>query len=196
MKTKIRILTILAFVFAAAIGVNAGETPKMNVVALDDSRALVAVEQNVPATSVFSITTEDGQVVYYKETKKAHAGFKSVFDLSALTDGNYTVKFKTGTTTVNRELSIDNGDIDVAPAKTEYAPVFALDGDMLKVSYFNAGQNALDLKVYKGSGIVFNTDLGNDVAIQQGIDLSNLEKGTYDIALTSAGESYWFSVKR
>ncbi|NQU84147.1 MAG: hypothetical protein HQ541_00125, partial [Mariniphaga sp.] len=154
------------------------------------------VQQSEPAKSEFSIISENGQTVYYKETKKQDSQFKAVFDLSALEDGEYTVRYKTGAALVKRNVAISSGEIEIKSMKTQFDPVFALYGNVLKVSYLNYEQEKLKLLIYDDGELIYNSSLGNEFTFQRGFDLSNLDEGNYDISLASNDEEYWFSVTK
>lgn len=194
MKMKNWIFVIVAIAFTA--NVYATEPVKMNIIALGDSKALVAAEKASPEKSVISIEAEDGHIVYYKESNDESPEFKTIFDLSNLNDGGYTVKFKSGNKLVKRDVEITKGEVSVEAMKTGYDPVFAMNGNVLKISYLNIDRGEMNLLVYNNGDLIYNRELGNDFNLQKGFDLSDLEKGEYDINLVASGEEYWFSVKK
>ncbi len=193
MKTRKFVLTLLAVAFT--VGAFATKIPKMNVVALDDAKALISAEIDPTQSSEISIVAEDGQMVYYKKSK-ASSGFKSIFDLSDLENGTYTVKIKTGTASATREVEVTNGQVDVKPMKTQIDPFFAYDGDLLKLSYLNFEGDNLTLIIYNGSTQVFESKLGTRFNIQQGYDVSDLVKGNYDVVLVGTNENYNYRISR
>ena len=180
---------------ALTVSAIATEIPRMVVVAIDDSKTLVAAATSADAASEVSVTAEDGQIVYYKRSKAA-AQFKSVLDLSQLTDGKYSVKLKTGKVYAQRELELNQGKVKVIKMKPEIKPVFSCDGDMLKLSYLNFDQNDLSLSVYNGSKLVFQSELGNKFTIQQAFDLSKMVKGEFDFVLAGPNHAYSYKVNR
>jgi len=193
MKTKQVTLMLLALVFA--ISASATETPKMNVVAIDNSKALIAAETSPKVSAEISILSENGEVVYYKKSKAA-AQFKSVLDLSELNDGVYTVQLKTGEKSVKRELEVSNGKIAVKAMKRYLDPVFTYDGKMVTLSFLNFEQENVSLKVYKGSKMLFETKLGNSFKIQRAFDVSKMEMGEFDFVLNGADNYYAYKIDR
>jgi hypothetical protein len=193
MKTKQFTLVLLALVIT--IGAGATKIPKMNIVTLDDAKALVVAETDPEVASEISIEDANGNLVYYKEAK-ATAKFKSVFDLSNLEDGTYTVEVKTGTAAAKREVDIRHGEVVVKALQTAIDPYFAYDGDMLKVSYLNFDKKNLSLLIYKGSQLVFQSEIGKDFNVQRGFDVSDLVKGQYSVVLAGTGEDFSYRINR
>ena len=193
MKTKKFAFVFLALAFA--IGAFATETPKMNIVTVDDSKAIVTAVTDSRVSSEISIVSEDGTIVYSKNTKGA-AGFKSVFDLSKLADGRYTVKLKAGQATVKSELELAKGKVVVNPSKTEFEPYFSYNKKMLKVSFLNFDCKDMSLLVYNNSELVFQAELGNDFIIQRAFDVSKMVEGKFEFILTGTGEEYCYNVTR
>ncbi|HKI89677.1 MAG TPA: T9SS type A sorting domain-containing protein, partial [Draconibacterium sp.] len=176
MKTKKIGLVLLAAAFS--ISAFATQIPKMNIVALNDSKAIVTAVTDPLESSEISIVAENGEMVYFKRSKGA-AGFRSVFDLSALNNGMYTVKVKTGDASVKSEIEIDNGEVKVKPTKTAIEPYFSYDRKLSKVSYLNFDRKNISMLVYNGGELVFQADLGNDFTIQRAFDVSKMVDGKF-----------------
>lgn len=194
MKTKQFILVILAFVFVS--NVFATETPKMNIIPLKDTKALIAISQESPTVNEISIISESGSVVYFKKSKKETAIYKQIYDFSQLENGTYEVKLKVGTTTIKNKLQINNGAVSVKAQKKEMEPFFNFANNVLKVSYLNFEKENVVVNVYNEVGLIYTYELGNDFTLHHGFDLSKLEKGNYDVMLANANKKYWFSVTR
>ncbi len=193
MKTKQFAMMLLAV--ALTLGATATKIPKMNIVSLDDSRALITAETDSKVPSEISIATENGRIVYYKRSKAA-AVFKSVFDLSKLENGIYTVKITTGNASAIREVKVNNGEVKVTAMKTQIEPYFACDGDLLKVSYLNFGGDDISLLIYNGSQLVFESGIGTQFNIQKGFDISRLVRGNYEVVLAGTSEDFNYRISR
>lgn len=194
MKTKQFFLVIVALVFAA--NVFATETPKMSIIPLEDTKALVTVSHETPLVNEISIISDKGNVVYYKKSKKKMDGYKQVFDLSQLENGAYEVKMKVGNTTVKRGLDIKNGNIAVQQQRAEIDPYFSFADNTLKVSYLNFENEDIAVYVYNNQKLVFSKEIGDEFTVHRALDLSQLKTGNYDIMLASANKEFWFSVTR
>ena len=193
MKTKKITFVLLALAFS--ISAFATKTPKMNIVTFDESKAIVTAITDPEESSEISIISENGEIVYFKRAKAAD-GFRSVFDLSALQDGMYTVKLKTGIASAKSEIEVDNGEVQVKHAKTEFEPYFSYDKKLLKVSYLNFERKDISMLVYNGNELVFKAELGNDFTIQSAFDVSKMANGKFNFILSGTGEEYSYKVTR
>ncbi len=119
MRTKQLVLVLLAFAFS--LSTVATEIPKMNVIAVDESKAYVAAITSPDVASEVSIIAENGEVVYYKKSKAARE-FKSVLNLSQLEDGMYTIKLETGKVSAQRKMEISQGKVAVQPLQVTMDP--------------------------------------------------------------------------
>jgi len=180
---------------AFSVSAFATKMPKMNIVTTDDSKAVVTAVTDPGESSEISIVSEDGDIVYYKKTK-ATEGFRSVFDLSALSDGKYTVKLRTGEAYVKSEIKVGNGNVQVTPSMAEVEPYFSYDSKQLKVSYLNFDRNNISMLIYNDGELVFQADLGNDFNVQRVFDVSKMVEGNFDFVLAGTGEDYNFNVTR
>lgn len=193
MKTKQ--LTVLLLAVAFALSATAKEIPRMNVVAVDKTKTLIAAVTNPKVSAEVSVIAEDGEIVYYKKTKAAPE-FRSVLDLSELKNGTYTMKLKTGKEYAQRKVELKDGTVRVLNLKQEVKPFFAYDGDMLKLSYLNVNKNDVSVSVYNGSKLVYELYLGDRVNINRAFDVSKMVKGKYDFVLAGNNQTYNYQITR
>lgn len=193
MKTKQLVLVLLAFAFS--LSAVATEIPKMNVVAVDETKAYVVAITSPDVASEVSIVAENGEVVYYKRTKAA-SEFKSVLNLSQLEDGIYTIKLETGKSSAQRKMEISQGKVAVKPLQVTLDPFFAYDGKMLKLTYLNYEKIHMSMLVYNGSQLVEEFKLGNNFNIQRAFDLSKLVKGEFDFVLAGTNQDYSYKITK
>lgn len=194
MKTKHFFLLIVATTFVA--NVFATDIPRMSIIPLKDSKALVTIQHTVPDVSEISITTESGEVVYYKKSKKEIDLYKKIFDLSQLENGNYRLSLKAGNATVKNDLSIKNGIVSVLKQRNEMEPYFTVDKNNVILSYLNFEKEEMTVHVYNTNKLVYSKKLGNDLAMHRMLNLEKLKNGHYDIMLADAHNAYWFSFSK
>jgi hypothetical protein len=193
MKTRKWVLTSLAF-FIAAIGF-ATEFPKMNVVNLEDDRALVAFKSSEASPLEITLTNSSGEIVYYKKTKEHYTDYKKIFDFSELGDDTYCVCVNFGNRSVSRTLSVKNEMIKVGDVFYLYEPYFCMNGKKLNVSFFNCPKSQVYLNVFQNGNHIDGVKLGKDLTIQKCVDLSKLEKGEYEIVLTDRFKDHKYIAK-
>lgn len=193
MKTKQFVLAV--FALALTLSASATKIPQMNIVALDGTKALFSAVTDDSRSSEISILDQSGNLVYYKESK-ASVGVSSVFNLRELEDGVYTFKVKTGTASAKQEVAIKEGTMAVQKSKTELEPFFALDGNTLKISYLNFDEQAVSLHIYDGSNQVYESGLGSPFVVQKGLNLADLDNGSYEVVLATENETYSYRLGR
>lgn len=194
MKT-IRLLFTVSAVAIAAI-VTAVEKPKMDVIPLNANQAIVSVTNENPALFEMSIETNNGDLVYYKQTTKISTEYKKTFDFANLQNGSYILKLKVNDTRVYREFEVNNNEIVVGDSKMKFDPYFSFKNNELKFSYLNFDQENFNVSIYNENELFFNKKLGKDFAIQEGFNLSKLEKGNYTVVLSSLSNEYVYTLEK
>lgn len=194
MKT-IRLLFTVTAVAIAAI-VTAVEKPKMDVIPLNANQAIVSITNENPALFEMSIETNNGDLVYYKQTTKISTEYKKTFDFANLQNGSYVLKLKVNDTRVYREFEVNNSEIVVGDSKMKLDPYFSFKNNELKFSYLNFDQENFNVSIYNENELFFNKKLGKDFAIQEGFNLSKLEKGNYTVVLSSLSNEYVYTLEK
>jgi hypothetical protein len=194
MKT-IKILSV--FTFVAVVGIaTAVEKPKMNVIQLSNETALIAIANENPAYFELSINAENGDLVYYKESAKELTDLRQVIDYSKMENGFYSLTFKVNDTYVSRDFEVNNKKMIVGETKMKYAPHFNYNSDVLKLSYLNFDEENVRFKIYSDGELVFENKLGNEFVLSAGYDLSKLEKGKYQVELTSLNQQFTYDIEK
>lgn len=194
MKTKNWVLTTLAL-FIAAISF-ATETPKMNIVADDNSRILVSFESATACPVEITITNDDGVVMHNWRTESPQNAVKQLLNLSELERGIYNVTLNYGGTSMNRKLNITRNDIKVGPPVKLYEPYFSFKNDRLNVSFLNVANKNVFLNVYKDGEHYNGFTLGKNLDIQKCIDFSTAGKGKYEVVLTDYFKEHHYTVTK
>jgi len=172
------------------------EKPKMNVIPLSDENALIAVANENPTYFELSIVAENGDLVYHKESTSEITDLRQIINYSNMEDGNYTLKVKLKDTYVLRDFEINNKGMVVGDAKMKYSPYFDFNSDVLKLSYLNFDEENVKFKIYNEGELVFENKLGKEFVISAGFDLSQLEKGKYEVELTSYKNQFSYNIKK
>lgn len=194
MKT-IKILSVFALVAVVGIA-TAVEKPKMNVIPLSDEKALIAIANENPAYFELSIEAENGDLVYYKESATETTDLRQIINYSNMQDGLYTLKLKVKDTYVSRNFEINNKGMKVGGSKMKYTPYFDYSTDVLKLSYLNFDEENVRFKIYSNGELVFENKLGKDFVINAGYDLSKLEKGKYEIELSTMNNQFSYNIEK
>ncbi len=194
MKTIKFLLTVMAVAVVAIA--SAVEKPQMKIVPLTPDRAVVSIYNENTALFELSIVAQNGDMVYYKQSTKPLNTYQKVFDFAQLENGNYTLTLKINDTSVSKDLQIASKGIYVGDSKTSFDPYFAFTNDVLKLSYLNFDGENFTLNIYDKDGLVYNSTLGKEFNMVNGYDLSKLDKGNYDVVLSSLNKEYTYSLKK
>lgn len=192
MKTIKFLSTVLAVAVVAVA--TAVEKPKMNVIPLTEDKAVVSIFNGNSAIFELSITAENGEVVYYKESTKPLNSYQKVYDFKALDNGDYTMTLKINDTRLSKSFQVASSGIYVGESKLRFDPYFAYSEDVLKLSFLNFDGEKYSLNIYDDKGLVYKSNLGNDFNMISGYDLSGLSEGTYDVVLSSLNNEFSYSL--
>lgn len=194
MKT-IKFLSTVTAVAIVAIA-TAVEKPKMNVIPINADRAIVAITNENAAYFELSIESENGEMVYYKQSNKPLTDYKKIFDFADLEEGSYVMDLKVNDTKLTRDFEVSYRNINVGTSKMSFDPYFGFKDNVLKFSYLNFDEENLTMSIYNNEGIVYKSKLGNDFTILSGYNLSNLKEGEYKVVLSSLNNEYSYSLVR
>lgn len=195
MKTRTFILTALAVCVATTVF--ATQLPTMNVIPVENEKALVAFETMSPANFELTLTNQRGETIFYKKSVEPVQSYRLVFDLHDLEDGNYHVNLKHGNCTLDREITVLNGlNLKVGEEIRMFSPYYKFEDNKLQVSYLNNSQKNVYLNIFKDGEFVTGKKLGKEMCIQKVLDFSNLEKGTYEVVLSNNSNEFPFVVRK
>jgi len=189
--------TLLASVFAfMAISALAVERPTMNVIKLEDEKAIITIDNENPVKFELSIESTEGDVVFYKESEKELTNLRQTIDYSQLEDGSYILKLKLNDTFVSTNLEIEKGVMEVGESKTTYAPYFSFKNDLLKLSYLNFDEENLSIRIYTDRLLIYEDRLGKEFDVHAGYDLSKLVTGRYQIELITSNNYFTHEIEK
>jgi hypothetical protein len=195
MKTRTFVLTAMA-VFVAAT-VFATQLPTMNVIPVQNEKALVAFETMSPANFELSLKNQRGETIYYKKSEEPVQNYKLIFNLQDLEDGNYHVNLKHGNCTLDRLITVSNGtNLKVGEEIRMFSPYYKFENNTLQISYLNNSQKNVFLNIFRDGQYVTGKKLGKEMCIQKVLDFSKLEEGTYDVVLTNNSNEFQFTVQK
>lgn len=195
MKTKSLLLTAMA-VFVAATGF-ATQLPTMNVIPVQNEKALVAFETMSPANFELSLKNQRGETIYYKKSEEPVQSYRLVFDLQELEDGNYHVNLNHGNCTLDRLITISNGtNLKVGEEIRMFSPYYKFENNTLQISYLNNSQKNVFLNIFRDGQHITGKKLGKEMCIQKALDFSKLEKGTYNVVLSNNSNEFQFTVQK
>lgn len=194
MKTIKILFTVLAVAVVAIA--NAVEKPRLNFVPLNADQAIVSISNEKEALMELSILSEDGEIVYFKQSAKPLSSYKKVFDFEELENGNYVMNLNVNGTRMSREFGVASNEITIGELKLRIDPYFDFTDNALKLSYLNHDNENMKLTIYGKQGVLYQSELGNDFSITTGYDLTKLAEGSYEVVLSSGQNEFTYSLVR
>ena len=192
-KTISKVTMLLAFVAFANTLMATGNL-KVDILPITSETAVVAISNAEASNYQISIVNDKGEVVYTNETEQESMDYNKVFDFSNLENGDYKLSVMVDRLTTERAFKVKNETISVGKEKNMIEPFFAYKNGILKLSYLNFSEEKLNLNFYSQNELVYSKEISNEFSIQKGFNLSNLEKGTYSVVLSTEDKSYTYNV--
>jgi hypothetical protein len=194
MKTIKALTMTFAILVIANVAMATGNL-RVDILPLTAERAVVAISNSAESNFEISIENSAGEIVYYKETEGKVADYRKVYDFSRLEDGQYTLTVNVDGATSKREFSIDSRNIAVGKLQNLVKPYFAFDNDVLRVAYLNYPGETMDLLIYEGDNLIYNKALENTFSVNEGLNLSKLKTGNYQVVLATGDQVYDYTVE-
>lgn len=195
MKT-ITTLSILVIALFISMEVAATGNFKVNVVPSDDSKALLSVSNDIGQNYEVSIANDNGDMVYYFETKDAVVGFKQMFDFSKLSPGTYRMEVSMEGAKYEKMLELTKDGVNMTQSLKKTQPYFTYDNNVIKLSHLNHGNQPLSFQIYRDGALVWEKQLASSFAVNEGFDISKLDRGHYEAVLLSGNDVYEYDVTK
>lgn len=191
MKTKVWTLIVMAFFVATAA--MATELPKMNVIQVEENKAMLAYSFANKAPLEVTLTNVDGEILYHKQTEHK-AEFKTLFNFEELGEGDFCVSVNYGNQSMNRIVCVRDNKILVSDATHCYEPYFRVDDKKVNVSFLNTSNKPVYVNIYQDGEHIDGSNLGREMSIQTTLDFGDLKRGTYEVVLTDNIKDHKFTV--
>lgn len=184
MKTMKTTMIALALIVSASFAYGSGNV-RLNMNQTESDRAYVEIS-NATLTQ-FEIKVEDvfGDVIFRKKTMEPATTYKKKYDFSALEDGVYTLSVKSEKETNRTKFEIERNDIKILEERKVVDPYFAMDGKTWKMSYLNFPMEKTNIYIYDESQLIYSKSIEPTFAIHEGLDLSKLLPGDYQVVFTT-----------
>lgn len=191
MKTT---MIALALTVMAGFAYGSGNV-RLNMNPAEADKAYVEISN--ATLSQFDIKVEDayGDLIFSKKTMEPTAAYKRKYDFSALDNGSYTLTVKSEKEVNQTRFSIKNGNIEILEERKIVEPFFKMEENTWKMSYLNFPMEEVNIYVYDRSQLLFEKKIDPVFAVHEGLDLSKLAPGNYEIVITTPKEIFEHEVK-
>ena len=188
----------LVIFLAAILGYNvasASGNATLNLIPVEDQKVLVAFESLIPGQISLTLTDSDERVVYYKSTFSPKAEYRGIYNLSELQDGAYTLSVNSGDARISRNIEIKNKELAFSDPVFGNTPVFSLNKQLLDISFLNNQLENVSVQIFRNNSLVYASQLGDGLVVQNRFDLSSLPGGDYRVYLVSGNDTYTFDAE-
>lgn len=195
MKNLKTVLGIVALVFISGAVLATGNL-KVNIISGENEEAIVHINNATHSIYEVELKNDEGNVVYYKETKTASKLYSQAYNFSMIEDGDYVLEVKVGSEKELSSLKLANGKVEVLEQWKEIEPFFTMKDDKLELSYLNHAQEKLELLVYDNytGELLYEKEFEPDFTVHFALDFSNLRSGKYDAVLVGENNFYEYKV--
>lgn len=195
MKTTKIFKTGIAMLMVAGLFINtyASGDPTSNTEEKSSELSMIFTVPTNMNTNI-SIFDQAGSLVTANYFIKNNVG-KS-YDFSKVDKGTYTFVIETEFKSVEKTISVDNKEIRVLNEVTEYRPIFTIDDDILTISYINLDEENISIELSDETYLYMEEKDGNDMAYGKMLDLKNLPKGEFTVALKAGYDMYKYNFNR
>lgn len=193
MKT-FRLVIFLAAIFGSNVASASGNAT-LNLIPVEDQKVLVAFESLIPGQISLTLTDSDERVVYYKSTFSPKAEYRGIYNLSELQDGAYTLSVNSGDARISRNIEIKNKELAFSDPVFSNTPVFSLNKQLLDISFLNNQLENVSVQIFRNNSLVYASQLGDGLVVQNRFDLSSLPGGDYRVYLVSGNDTYTFDAE-
>jgi len=195
MKAILKVTLVFALAAFANTLFGAGNL-KVNILPASAKKAVIAVSTCCNSNFSISVANEEGRIIYSKENLEPIEDYLTEFDLSALEDGKYTLKAANHDITTERIFRKTDEGIKVGKEKTNIKPFFGFRDGILRCTYLNFSKENLTLYFLKKNQLLYSKELGKTFNVTEGMNLSALVKGNYEVILSAGEKEYSFRVDK
>ncbi|QNM85394.1 hypothetical protein H9W90_14585 [Polaribacter pectinis] len=188
MKTTIKNYIVVALMLGTLLGyANESNTSFKSI---DGKR--VKVEFNaVKKGNTLTIKQRNGVILYSSEIKNAGT-FSKIFDLSALTSGNYIAELEKDFEIIKKSFKVENGTvIFTSDDETEFKPVIRTQNELVLISKISFSHKPVEVTIYYKDDVIYSETIVDTKEILNRVyKVSNEQKGTYRVVVNTNKKSY------
>lgn len=184
MKTMKTTMITLAIMLMASFAYATGNV-KLSMNPSEGENTYVEITNVALTQFEIDVKNEFGDVIFFKKTTEPTATYRKKYDFSMLDDGNYTFSVKSENELTQTRFSIKRGDLKVIDERKVVEPHFKFDGNIWKMSFLNYPMEKMNLYIYDSNQLIYEKKVDPVFAVHEGLDLSKLQPGEYQIVFTT-----------
>jgi len=195
MKTILLFILVIAFTSYADTLFAAGNL-RINILPISAEKGFVTISTLGSSNLNIVVTDDTGSVIYSKNDIESTKDYRTQFDFHALDNGRYRITAVSEDITTERSFRMTDEGIKVGKEKTYMKPYFGYKDGILKYTFLNFQQEDLKIQLLNKNKLLLTKDLGSDFTVSEGINLSKLRNGTYEIILSAGNKEYSYTIDK
>ncbi|MFT5242537.1 MAG: hypothetical protein ACJA1H_000973 [Glaciecola sp.] len=185
MKTMKTILTVVMMLTIVTGYANE------NVIDVPSKAITLFKFSNVKKGHQYTILDNEGTVLY-TEMIKRNGTFLKKFDFTALNNGSYVIELERDFEIIVTPFIIQSNSVLFLDSKekTIFKPVVRLENDRLLISHMSLEEEPLNIELFYEGERIFKDQLVGKQILNQVYKLSDPEKGSYYLRMSSGDRSF------
>ncbi len=172
-------------------------TPKVEMKAMAGKNAMLQIEKEKSAPLEIVIQNKSGEIIYYSETEEDTSKYLHVYDFSEYKPGVYDLIVTNDNVVTEHQFTVADNEVNVGEKQMTQKPFFAYNTDenVIRVAYLNYPGEKVKLKIYEGNELIYNKALDNSFSVNEGLNLSKLQAGQYQVVLAAGSKKFNYPVE-
>jgi len=195
MKTILQIILVIAFA-SFLDNIFAAGNLKVSIMPLTAEKGFVYVSTLSKSNLGITVTDDKGEMLYSKGNIEPCDDFRSEFDFHELENGKYKVTAVGKDITTERLFRMTDKGIKIGKEKTYLKPYFGYKDGILKYTFLNFQKENLIVNLLNKNQLLYDKEIGYNFIVSEGLDLSNLENGTYEVVLSVGDKEYSYKINK
>lgn len=188
MKTTIKNYIVVALMLGTLLGyANESNTSFKSI----DGKRVKVEFKAVKKGNTLTIKQRNGVILYSSEIKNTGT-FSKIFDLSALTSGNYIAELEKDFEIIEKSFKVENGTvIFTSDDETEFKPVIRTQNELVLISKISFNHKPVEVTIYYEDDVIYSETIVETKEILNRVyKVSKEQKGTYRVVVNTNKKSY------
>jgi hypothetical protein len=195
MKTIIAICILVLASLISELSLASGNF-RVSIATKTEGKALMEISNNTEQKYEIILSNESGEVLYRHKTKGEHSKFSKVFDFSKSEFGVYKLKVKREGESNEQLLTVSKSGVQAGETIKKTDPIFSYRDNLLILAFQNHNNEELIFNLYQKEDLILSKKMKDTYNIKKGFDLSQLDKGDYNVVFSTEDEVYEYEFTR
>ncbi|RKR06524.1 hypothetical protein CLV91_3379 [Maribacter vaceletii] len=187
MKAFLKITTVVAFMFIAAISM--AKEPKLILTAYSEAKTLVLELENASNNTYIKLKDNQGNVIYTESV--SNDLYSKKFNLKNLEDGVYFFETEGDFKSTSYSIKVEDNKLVILDKKEVLKPFFKETKENVSINLLNLDKEDVMIKIYdEENRLVFEEDIKDEMVVEKSFDFSGAYEGNYTVSVTYGEKSY------